>query len=196
MKICTKCKNEKDIECFAKDKSKSDGLNCWCRDCMNNKTTSENITENSCDWLKQLKNNKIPTDNTKLKGDIAHSKVISRVLELGLSVLQPIGDNNRYDIVIEKDNKFYRIQIKNAWYNTEKDALEFMTHSVSRLNNGEYKRKYYIGDVDYFMVYSSLIDKVMVFDVNNLPKGTCKIRLTMPANGQTKGVRFVNDYIL
>ncbi len=33
MKVCTKCKKEKDISCFAKDKTKKDGLRPSCKLC-------------------------------------------------------------------------------------------------------------------------------------------------------------------
>ena len=33
MKVCTKCKVEKTLEGFHKDKSRSDGISVWCKDC-------------------------------------------------------------------------------------------------------------------------------------------------------------------
>jgi len=33
MKICTKCKIEKELSQFSKDKLKIDGLNYWCKEC-------------------------------------------------------------------------------------------------------------------------------------------------------------------
>ena len=32
-KICTKCGRELPLECFSKDKTKKDGLYCWCKEC-------------------------------------------------------------------------------------------------------------------------------------------------------------------
>ena len=36
------------------------------------------------------------------------------LIEHGFNVLVPIGNYQKYDLVIEKDNKFYRIQIKHS----------------------------------------------------------------------------------
>ena len=33
MKKCTKCKQEKELSSFTKDKSRKEGLQCWCRSC-------------------------------------------------------------------------------------------------------------------------------------------------------------------
>lgn len=33
MKICTKCKENKDLDKFSKDKRRKDGFECWCKDC-------------------------------------------------------------------------------------------------------------------------------------------------------------------
>lgn len=35
MKLCTKCKEEKDLNSFTKDKWNKDGLSQWCRPCKN-----------------------------------------------------------------------------------------------------------------------------------------------------------------
>ena len=35
MKKCSKCKVEKEVVCFQKDKQKKDGLSCRCKDCRN-----------------------------------------------------------------------------------------------------------------------------------------------------------------
>src|SRR6266702_1067521 len=34
MKKCTRCKKEKLIECFGKDKSRKNGLNVYCKECV------------------------------------------------------------------------------------------------------------------------------------------------------------------
>lgn len=44
MKICTKCKVEKDLELFTKDKRRSDGRGSWCRECSNSYLNEYNKT--------------------------------------------------------------------------------------------------------------------------------------------------------
>jgi hypothetical protein len=45
----------------------------------------------------------------KTKGYIAEMYVAVRLIEDGWRVLNPIGENNRYDLVAERGGKFIRI---------------------------------------------------------------------------------------
>jgi len=60
-KICSKCKRELSIEMFCKDKSRKDGLYCYCKDCKkeNGKKYNENNRERRLKYGKEYyKNNK------------------------------------------------------------------------------------------------------------------------------------------
>ena len=37
MKICSKCKIEKELDFFSKDKGTKDGFSCWCKECKKEK---------------------------------------------------------------------------------------------------------------------------------------------------------------
>ena len=43
-KKCTKCGRELSIECFGNNKTKKDGLQCWCRECKNGYSQTYNKT--------------------------------------------------------------------------------------------------------------------------------------------------------
>jgi len=51
---------------------------------------------------------------TKQKGDIAEAFVTYLLKEKGFNVLVPWGEDNRYDLVTEKNGIFKRIQVKYA----------------------------------------------------------------------------------
>ncbi len=61
MKICTKCKIEKDLSKFSKDKSRKDGLSYVCKECENkrnkkyHKANKEKINERQKDYHKNNK---------------------------------------------------------------------------------------------------------------------------------------------
>ena len=58
-KFCSKCKKEKDITEFCRNKSKKDGLNNWCRECINvydgkyYKKNKEKYKKNYLNWRKE-----------------------------------------------------------------------------------------------------------------------------------------------
>jgi hypothetical protein len=47
MKVCTKCKIEKDTSEFTPHKTSKDGLQSWCRDCKNKRNAERNPLTNS-----------------------------------------------------------------------------------------------------------------------------------------------------
>ena len=49
---------------------------------------------------------------TKLKGDTALGKAISYFLTADYEVCLPIGDKRDYHLVVEKEGKLYRVQVK------------------------------------------------------------------------------------
>ena len=46
MKLCTKCKQNKDETCFNKDATKKDGLQCWCKECRSKYNKEQVIKRN------------------------------------------------------------------------------------------------------------------------------------------------------
>ncbi len=52
--------------------------------------------------------------NTKNIGDKAEINIIAKCINKNWIVLQPFGDNQLYDIVINRGNGFERVQIKNG----------------------------------------------------------------------------------
>ena len=71
------------------------------------------------------------------------------LIEQGWNVLVPIGDYLKYDLVIEKNNRFYRIQCKHA---TEQETGFIVKTRYDIREQGRVKKvKYTTDDVDYFM---------------------------------------------
>ena len=105
------------------------------------------------------------TMNTKRKGDITTTMVAAGLLKQDYSVLMPIGDGERYDLVIEKNGKFQRIQCKTGSLNPKKDRIKFKCFSVHG-ENGTYTAQKYLGQIEYFGVYVPEIDKSYLIPLN------------------------------
>ncbi len=52
--------------------------------------------------------------NTKERGDIAVGQAIAYFIQKGYEVCLPIGDKRDYDLVIEKEDKLQKVQVKFA----------------------------------------------------------------------------------
>lgn len=82
-------------------------------------------------------------------GLITEQKCQLYLLERGFNILVPIGNYQKYDLVIEKNNKFYRIQIKHS---TEKENSFIVRTRYDVRDNGKVRKEtYQKEDIDYFM---------------------------------------------
>ena len=87
--------------------------------------------------------------NPSQVGQITELKCQAWLIEQGWNVLLPVGNYLKYDLVIERNNKFYRIQCKHA---TELDTgFRVRTRYDRRINGNVIKESYSINYIDYFM---------------------------------------------
>ena len=85
----------------------------------------------------------------------------------GYTVLVPVGDNQRYDFLIENETGFDRVQAKTG--RLSNDRIVFPTNSV-RLNTKGFTRKNYFGEAEFFSVYCPELDKVYKVPVDSCGK--------------------------
>lgn len=128
---------------------------------------------------------------TKRKGSISEYRIIIKFLELGCHVLQPIGDNNRYDLVVERIDGFKRIQCKTA--SLRNGVVNFRVSNVGK-KNGFIISKTYKNQIDYFAAYCPQNDKIYLVNIKDTGKRECKLRITEPKNNQKKLIKYAKDY--
>lgn len=89
--------------------------------------------------------------NTTKKGNVVEIKVAAKLAEKGYVVSLPLV-SSRYDLVAEKENKFFRIQCKKG--RTRNGYVIFDTNTISRSKvTNENTRTYYSkNDIDMFAV--------------------------------------------
>jgi len=129
--------------------------------------------------------------NSKSVGDITQSQVMAALLKRYKKVLMPFGDNFRYDLVVEENGRFTRIQCKTGKLN--RGAIVFSVASSQYHRGG--KRQDYRGQVDAFGVFCPDNEKVYIIPIDDLPLAReAKLRLTPPGNAQVKGIRWAARY--
>lgn len=129
--------------------------------------------------------------NSKSVGDITQSHVMAALLKSGKKVLMPFGDNCRYDLVIEDNGSFTRIQCKTGKVSC--GAIVFAVASSQYHRGG--KRQDYRGQIDAFGVFCPDNEKVYIIPIADLPLvREAKLRLTPPRNLQVKGIRWAAKY--
>ena len=83
---------------------------------------------------------------TQKKGDIATAKAISLFTSLGYDVSLPLTESAAYDLIVDDQNRLYRVQVK---YSTNKMVDLRRIHSNSK---GYVVKKYVASSYDWLYV--------------------------------------------
>lgn len=149
LKICASCKQELEIIYFHKNKSKKDGLNCYCKECRKNdsiKNKEKNAIykkeyrEKNKELLKEAKKRHYESNKEKinLKNRIYHHNNKDRLNKI----------SNKY----YNENKEIIRQKSKDYYNSEKGKLVF---KKARIKRKALLRNAKTGDIDLNKIISN-----------------------------------------
>jgi hypothetical protein len=139
--------------------------------------------------------------STKHQGDISEAYATAKFLELGFVVAKPVGDNQRYDLIIDRGNGFERVQIKTGTYS----AGCVIAYTRSVYNNTKQSKvvSYKISEIDLIAVVVHdtkcvylLQSKDFTEDNSDNVKKTIYLRIDPPKNNQTKKVKWAKEYAI
>ena len=127
-------------------------------------------------------------------GNITEVSCMLEFMKLGYPVLTPYGDCQRYDFVVEINDKFYRIQSKTAndTYINE-GYIVFRCDNTTTKNGKIVHHSYDENEIDYFSTFYD--GQCYLIPVNECSREK-RLRFTTPKNGQTKGITFASEYEL
>ena len=108
------------------------------------------------------------------------------------SVLIPIDDNHRYDLVVDEDGKFNRIQCKSGKM-AGQGEIRFNTSSSNK-EKGKWRRHDYSGQIEFFGVYCEKNDTVYLVPVGDVGKCEATLRTFPTKNSQQKKIRWAKYY--
>jgi hypothetical protein len=85
------------------------------------------------------------------KGALTELKCQMFLIENDFIISKPILDNARYDLLLDYNNKIYKIQIKTSRWNKEGETIVFNCKSQHSVADGNKIMKYSPEEIDYFM---------------------------------------------
>ena len=128
--------------------------------------------------------------NTKQLGTIGELKAQYDFIKAGFDVSIPIGDYCAYDLIIVKDDKIFKIQVKSC----EKIINGKMKFDLTS-RNYYIDKKYDTQDCDYFYFYCLENEQSYLYknekDNNSY---AVYIRVEPTKNNQIKGINFAEDF--
>jgi hypothetical protein len=130
-------------------------------------------------------------EHPKQKGQKTEATVLARLINKGYTVLEPFGDNERYDYVIEEEGSFERVQVKTG--RVEDGKIEFEVRSTG-VRTRKVEREDYHGDVDSFITYCPATDEIYKVDISEVGTASFSIRFEEPSNNQYKGINWCENY--
>ena len=129
------------------------------------------------------------------KGAIAESAITAATIALGFTVLRPLCEGRRYDLVIDLEPRLLRVQCKLGQLI---GGIVKIRLQSSRLTPAGYRRASYSrADVDAVAVYSAeLCTSYLLPIAEAAGRNSMYLRLDPARNGQRLGIKWARDYEL
>lgn len=133
---------------------------------------------------------------TKQRGDTAELAVAADLVARGYGVAFPFGEDCDYDLIVDRDGKLEKVQVKHC--RSEGVRMEVKTCSHS-LTNGKVRRtkRYTAATIDWVAAYDATTRDCFYIPASELGtsgRSTMTLRLAPPRNNQVAGVRSAFDY--
>ena len=110
---------------------------------------------------------------TVIKGDLGRSHVIHEAMKRGYTVSLPMTENSRYDLILDRNNKLERIQVK--WTKSKGDVITVLC----RTSNKWSRRKYTRDEIDAIICYDDYTGKTYYLPASMLGAGKATVRLRL-----------------
>lgn len=130
--------------------------------------------------------------DTKSIGDISEMAVALALARAGYLVSKPVGENCRYDLVVDEDGALSRVQVKTG--RLRNGAIEWHCCST-HFNDGRPINKPYTNQIDYFGIYCPELQSTYLVPIGETSRGAC-LRVYPTRNNQTLRIRWAQDYLI
>ena len=125
---------------------------------------------------------------------MAEAKIAAAAIELGVSVLKPMSEHGRYDLVFDIGERLLRVQCK--WANRKGDVVSIYFGGSYLSPQGYVRSTYTADEVDAIAAYCAELDECYLLPIE-LVAGQygMHLRLAPARNGQRAGLHFADEYL-
>jgi hypothetical protein len=138
-----------------------------------------------------------PALNLKGKGDLAELMVAADLRRRGFKIAIPFGEDCDFDLVLIRDDRLERVQVK--YVESDGAVLRVKCFSHSLTNGKVRKTKCYTAEtIDLLAVYDNTSSRCFYVPASELGSGRSilHLRLKPALNGQLVGTRPAENYLI
>jgi PD-(D/E)XK nuclease superfamily protein len=129
------------------------------------------------------------------KGAAAEAAITSAVIQLGLTVLRPLCEGRRYDVIVDLEPSLLRVQCKLARRTGGVLAINLQTSRYTP--NGYVRGSYSATEIDAFGTYSPELGACYLLPIGLVAgRRSLHLRLEPTGNNQADGINWARDYEL
>lgn len=135
-------------------------------------------------------------DDPNHKGNVAELAIATEAAKLGLSVLKPLTEHERYDLVLGVGGRLLRVQCKWGAYDGSVVSIRLKSsyHSPTR---GYVNSTYDASQIDAVGVYCGDLRRCYLVPVEMVArKQILHLRVSPPGNNQRAAINYAADYDL
>jgi len=127
------------------------------------------------------------------KGAVAEAAITAMAIELGLTVLRPLCEGRRYDLVVDLEPRLLRVQCKLA---RRVDGVLYVCVKTNRCTPGGYVSTSYTADeIDAVGAYSPDLRSCFLIPIAEVAgRRAIHLRLDPARNNQAQGIKWARDY--
>jgi PD-(D/E)XK endonuclease len=129
------------------------------------------------------------------KGAAAEAAITSIVIQLGLTVLRPLCEGRRYDLVLDLEPELLRVQCKVAKRLAGVLSVGLCTNRYTP--SGYVSTTYTADEIDAVGAYSPELDRCFLIPVEEVAgRRAIHLRLDPTRNNQAERIKWARDYEL
>jgi PD-(D/E)XK nuclease superfamily protein len=133
--------------------------------------------------------------NSNQKGAIAEQAIALDAIKLGIPVLKPIAEHERYDRALDLGSRIIRVQCK--WARRIGDVVVVHIARSRATRSGYVRQTYKDHEIDAVAAYCLELDRTYLLPVGLVAeKHSVQLRLSTPKNNQVAAINFGAGYEL
>ena len=132
-------------------------------------------------------------DDPNHKGNVAELAIATEAARLGLSVLKPLTEHERYDLALGVGDRLLRVQCK--WARKDGEVVVVNLARNRRGPSGHIRRNYSAAEIDAVAAYCGELNECFLIPIDLVAgKWGIQLRLTPPRNGQRAALHLAENY--